>query len=113
MAKSSLSLGNIRFGACGGYFTTPSGLFTSPSYPHPYPENADCVYTISQKNGTYITLIILNMDMFGWDETLDACPRDYLEIRNGNSNDSPLLEKLCGKGVAASIQSTENNLWIR
>ena len=104
-------LGNLRYGACGGNFTTPSGLLTSPSYPDKYPENADCEYTISQKNGTYITLIILNMDIKIPRDT-GTCYDEYLEIRNGNSDESALLGKLCGND-APPIQSTGSNLWLR
>ena len=42
-----------------------------------------------------------------------TCWYDYLEIRDGPSKDSPLLKKLCGIGLPASIQSSQNHLWIR
>ena len=104
-------------GACGGSLTTPNGTLTSPFYPDSYPDNADCVYTISQPNGTVIVLTIHSMDIE------DICTStslldvswlsDYLEIRDGSSAASPLLGKLCGKEIPAPIQSTQNQVWMK
>ena len=102
-------------GACGSQLTTPNGAFTSPSYPDEYPENAECVYNISQPNDTYITITILSFNLH--DEYPYACGSasgyDYIEIRDGSSKDSPLMEKFCGSNIPASLQSTQNNMWIR
>ena len=38
---------------------------------------------------------------------------DYLEIRDGSADDSPPLGKLCGRDIPASIQSSQNHLWIK
>ena len=38
---------------------------------------------------------------------------DFLEIRDGNSEESPLIGKFCGDKSPASIQSTQNQIWIR
>ena len=93
----------------GDYFSTTGGIITSPSYPDYYPNNADCIYAISQPTGTVILLNFLSMDIEGgW------C-YDYLEIRDGPSADSPLLSKLCGNKWShpAPIQSSQNHLRIR
>ena len=101
-------------GICGGNFTTQNGIFTSPSYPDNYPDNTDCIYSISQPNGTVIMLNFLSMDIescSGW-WCADNCP-DYLEIRDGPSDDSSLLGKLCGSEIPAPIQSSQNQLWMK
>ena len=98
-----------RFDECGGYFSTPNGNFTSPSYPDNYPANEDCIYTISQPIGTVIMLNLLSMDI----ESHSTCGFDYLEIRDGPSDDSPLLGKLCGNVIPAPIQSVQNQMWMR
>ena len=108
-----MSLWSYNFGACGDSFTTPNGIITSPSYPDNYPDNADCIYSISQLNGTVIMLNLLSMDIemdieMHWD-----CGYDYLEIRDGPSDDSTLLDKLCGSEVPAPIQSSQNQLWMK
>ena len=105
-------------GTCGGSFSTPYGILTSPSYPdNYYPANADCVYTISQPTGTVILLTFHSMDIE------NACTEieceyeynclDYLEIRDGSSAASPLLGKLCGSEIPAPIQSSQNEVWMK
>ena len=115
-------------------FTTPSGIFTShPSYPENYPKNSDRVYTISQPTGTVIQLNILSMDIEYFNYEYDyyygsddydfhqyggvTCMTDYLEIRDGTSEQSPLIDGYCGDGTVLSlpitIQTTKNNVWMR
>ena len=96
-------------GVCGGTFSLPYGIFTSPSYPHNYPDNADCVYSISQPTGNAITLKFLN---FYTQKYFGTC-YDYLEVRDGPSETSPLLDKLCGSAIPVPIQSNKNQLWLR
>ena len=94
---------------CGGNFTG-SGIITSPSYPNQYPHNADCIFVISQPIGTYIELNILNIDI----SCLDIGP-DYLEIRDGLLENSPLIGIFCGdtETVPGSVDSTQNHMRIR
>ena len=107
--RKNASIWSFSRGACGGAFNTPNGLLNSPSFPKSYPGNADCIYTISNPNGTPITLKFLNMDI----EDHSSCRWDYLEIRNGGSEDSPLLGKLCGNEIPAPIHSTQGSIWIK
>ena len=94
---------------CGGSYGSLSGAIKSPSYPDPYPDNADCIYTISLPIGT---IIGLSTEMFDI-EYGSSCSFDSLEIRNGGSEDSPTLGKFCGTDLPSSIQSTQNDMWIR
>ena len=96
-------------GICGGNFTTQNGIFISPSSPDNYPHNTDCIYTISQPNGTVILLNFITMNI----ESHSTCGFDYLEIRDGPSDDSPFLDKLCGSEIPAPIQSNQNQLWMK
>ena len=97
------------FDECGGYFSTANGTVTSPSYPDNYSDNADCIYTIWQPTGTVIVLNFHSMDI----EHHITCDYDYLEIRDGPSSNSPLLDKLCGSAIPAPIQSSQNQLWMK
>ena len=106
---SDVSNWSYNFGACGGNFTTLHGIITSPSYPRNYPDNADCIYTISQPSGTIILLNFLSTDI--WSH--DTCHWDYLEIRDGLSESSSLLGKICGNEVPAPIQSSIPHMWIK
>ena len=100
-------------GVCGGSFTAPCGILYSPSYPESYPDNADCIYTISQPTGPVILLNFLSMDIQIYSS--GYCP-DYLDVRDGASEVSPLLGKLCGSEIPAPIQSSQNQLlmkWVK
>ena len=87
---------------------------TSPSFPDAYPFNADCVYLISQSRGYLISLRYLMFD------TEEVCAEnelgywgDYLEIRDGKSENSPIMAILCGAKTIAPMQSTKNSVWMR
>ena len=98
-----------RIGACGGNFSTPEGTLTSPYYPDKYPDGTDCVYTIARPAGTTIQLYFHSLDI----NSHSSCRYDYLEIRDGSSDNSAILGKLCGKEIPISIRSTQNKMWIR
>ena len=93
-----------RHGTCGGNFSTMNGIFTSPAYPNNYPDNAYCVYAISLQDGTSILLNFVKVHI--------ESP-DYLEIRDGPSEASPLLNKISRNEYPASLQSSQNHMWIK
>ena len=90
-------------------FTAQNGIITSPLYPTEYPDKVDCIYTIYQPTGTTILLNFIFLDV----ENDTACGFDYLEIRDGPSEASNMLEKLCGSDADFVIQSSQNKLWMR
>ena len=112
-----------------GHFTAPGGILTSPSYPNNYPDDADCVYTISLAPGTQIQLIVQSMDIeyhsvhnddYGFYHQNNGgvtCMFDYLEIYDGPSEQSPLIDEYCGDArviyVPLNIRTTQNNVWMR
>ena len=95
---------------CGGWFLNSSGILTSPSHPNLYPELADCVYLISQPNGIYVNFSFINIDV-----DCQGTLSDYIEMRDGNSEESPLIGIFCGNGsnVLDFMQTTQNHLRIR
>ena len=95
-------------GLCGGNFTAPNGVLTSPSYPDKYPKNSDCIYTITQPNGTLIEMNVLTFVVENWGNE----EGDYLEIRDGTSYQSPLLKKILHEHPEP-IRSTKSSLWLR
>ena len=108
VAHGSIAL----FTNCGGNYTNASGVLTSPSYPNPYPHMADCIYLISQPNGTHVNISFISMDV-NCQKTHSS--HDYIEMRDGNSEDSPVMGRFCGNGskVPASMQTTQSHLRIR
>ena len=95
-------------GACGGNFTTSYGLLTSPSYPDNYPALKECVYIISQPTGTFMDLSI-HFLYLSQKNGKDDC----IELRDGISQLSPLIGKFLGSGIPTSIQTTQNNMWMK
>ena len=85
-------------------YSSSNGLLTTPYYPSPYPSITDCIYTISQNNGTYINLTFLSYDVY---------KNDFLEIRDGISNESTLIGLFYGYDVPTSMKSTKHNMWLR
>ena len=69
------------------------------------------LHTISQPNGTAILLQFLTMDME--DGAHGSCRFDYLEIRDGPTEESLVLDKLCGNGVPGHIQSNQSQVWMK
>ena len=98
------------FQECGGSFSNSSGILTSPSHPNQYQGMEDCVYLIAQPNGTSVNISFITMDI-----NCSGIPPDYIEMRDGDSEDSPLMGKFCGNGSHApdSMQTTQNQLRIR
>ena len=100
----------LPFQDCGGIYSNRSGIITSPSFPGQYPYNADCHYKIVQPVGTYIDLNITYMDIEAWPgNECQVQTGDYLEIRDGPSDDSPLIGQFCGNAIIATT-STSNSL---
>ncbi|XP_025080449.1 low-density lipoprotein receptor-related protein 4-like [Pomacea canaliculata] len=95
--------------ACGGEYTSLTGLLSSPLYPSQYPPDQDCVYIIRAPTGYRITLTFLRFELA--DET-NNCQHDYLQIRDGGSGTSPFLSIYCNT-TAYTRRSSSNTMWIR
>ena len=97
---------------CGGNFSNSSGLISSPSYPNPYPNNVECIYQVTQATGTVIAIEIIDIDI---DCEIFGSFSDFLEIRDGDSESSPLMDKFCGNksNAPTMMETSQNNLWIR
>ena len=105
---------NYSSGVCGGDFTEPFGHLSSPSFPQQYPPKEDCEYTISQANGKFLKLMVQEFEINEVNcNEFHGSYTDYLEIRDGISEESPLIGKFCGDDIPAVIQSTQSKIWIR
>ncbi|XP_072333726.1 scavenger receptor cysteine-rich domain-containing protein DMBT1-like [Scyliorhinus torazame] len=92
---------------CGGMLETESGSFTSPNYPEPYPNNAKCIWYIQVAKRHRITL---KLDGFQLEASL-WCTKDYVEIYDGASIYSPLIETVC-TGSNHTFTSSSNSMTI-
>ena len=113
--STNVSEWSYSSGKCGGSFTTPNGIIASPSNLENYPDIADCIYIISQSTGAVILLNFFQMDVdcYAVDGS-NKMQKQYLEIRDGPSEASPLSAQLCNqKENPGAIQSNQNGLWMR
>ena len=104
------------FTACGGNYSNSRDILSSPSHPNQYPEVADCVHLISTPSGTYVNISFISMDINCREViTSEGLAYDFIEMRDGSSEKSPLMVKLCGNGsnVPDFMQTTQSHLRIR
>ena len=104
------SLMTNKTGECGGFFYTPNGVLTSPSYPDNYPSYSECIYIISQPTGTILRLNFLKLDI----EWVSHCTFDFVDVRDGPSDMAwqRWPNMYCGNEIPAPFQSTVNHVWI-
>ena len=119
-AKSSWSLSNsVRLICDASYWSTSalstgcplfisgkySGRFTSPSYPHNYPNNKNCNWHITVPDGYSVKVVFSH---FSTEKSFD-----YLTIYDGPSASSPLLVELSGYlSTPRGDISTGSSLWF-
>ncbi|GFT29649.1 dorsal-ventral patterning tolloid-like protein 1, partial [Nephila pilipes] len=94
---------------CGGVYSEFSGILSSPYYPDSYPAHAQCLYDIRLEPGYLVNVSFHFMEI----EEHTDCQYDFLEIRDGDSEDSPLIGKLCGSSTPENIISSYNFLWMK
>ncbi|XP_043916230.1 cubilin-like [Protopterus annectens] len=94
---------------CGAEYLEPTGVLTSPNYPNNYPNNRDCVYRIVVESNKQIRLNFTDFRL----ESGTNCQFDFVEIRDGGYETSPLIGKYCGTTSPPSILSHSNRIWIR
>ncbi|XP_069067650.1 cubilin [Pleurodeles waltl] len=94
---------------CGGNYTDSEGVITSPFWPHSYTNSRQCVYTLWQFPNERINLTFTDLEL----ESQSGCSWNYIEVRDGASETSPLFGKYCNSTIPASITSSSNNLWVR
>ncbi|XP_047426669.1 bone morphogenetic protein 1-like isoform X2 [Mugil cephalus] len=94
---------------CGGEVRRDSGQIQSPNYPDDYHSNKLCVWKITVAEGFTVGLSFQSFEI----ERHDSCAYDYVEVRDGLSESSPLLGLFCGHDKPDSINSSSNQLWLK
>ncbi|KAK2886327.1 cubilin [Channa argus] len=95
---------------CGQTFTSPTGSFSSPNYPDNYPNNRDCIFKIIVELNMQI---MLNFTHFELEGSPPSCSFDFVEIRDGGYETSPLIGKFCANQKPPVLVSHSNRLWVR
>ena len=95
---------------CGGELLVEDvSMLYSPNYPDDYRPNKECTWIVKTKPNYQIALKFLSFEL----ENHESCVYDYVEIRDGNSENSNFLGKFCGLKIPSELHSTGNELWIR
>ncbi|KAJ8276925.1 hypothetical protein GJAV_G00069430 [Gymnothorax javanicus] len=94
---------------CGGTYTETEGIIISPNWPNNYAHNRQCIYVIRLPPNEVISLNFTDLQL----EFHSGCAFDYVEVRDGMAETSPLIGKYCGYTRPAPITSSSNALWIR
>ncbi|XP_026521487.1 CUB domain-containing protein 2 [Notechis scutatus] len=116
--KSDFNIANKGFkayffsGACQEVYTAVKGNFSSPQYPHSYPNNIKCRWTIQLPLGYRIKVFFLDLDLEGRNSLTDGCDYDHLAVFDGGTEKASLLGKWCGREMLSPIISSRNNLLL-
>ncbi|XP_038149701.1 bone morphogenetic protein 1-like isoform X2 [Cyprinodon tularosa] len=94
---------------CGGELKQDNGQIRSPNYPDDYHSNKMCVWKITVAEGFQVGLIFQSFEI----EKHDTCAYDFVEVRDGGSDSSPLLGRFCGYDKPGNLQSSSNQLWLK
>ncbi|KAJ7987175.1 hypothetical protein DPEC_G00336020 [Dallia pectoralis] len=94
---------------CGGDVNRDNGQIQSPNYPDDYRPNKVCVWKITVAQDFHVGLSFQSFEI----ERHDTCSYDYLEVRDGNSESSPLMGRFCGYDKPDEIKTSSNKLWIK
>ncbi|XP_024917871.1 bone morphogenetic protein 1-like isoform X2 [Cynoglossus semilaevis] len=94
---------------CGGEVKQDSGLIQSPNYPDDYQSNKACVWRITVEEGFNVGLSFQSFET----EQHTVCAYDFVEVRDGSSEKSPLLGRFCGYDKPDDIKSSSNQLWLK
>ncbi|XP_033119812.1 bone morphogenetic protein 1-like isoform X2 [Anneissia japonica] len=88
-------------------YTEFEGVLKTPHYPMSFPRNSKIVWKISLLEGFFVNLRIDELEV---PESATGCRSDYLSIFDGETNESPLITKLCRSQKSVGVVSTGNHL---
>ncbi|XP_055859998.1 uncharacterized protein LOC106058961 isoform X2 [Biomphalaria glabrata] len=94
---------------CTSITTNSTGIIQSPFYPSAYMNNAFCTWSI---NGNEDNVISLRLEQNFYIEPTYNCPNDYLEIYDGENNETRLIGHYCGWSIPSVIRTRGNKMYI-
>uniref|UniRef100_A0A7N6BHQ4 Uncharacterized protein n=1 Tax=Anabas testudineus TaxID=64144 RepID=A0A7N6BHQ4_ANATE len=89
---------------CGGVIQRAQGHIALESYP----ANARCQWTVQVERGSTIELRFSLLSL----ESDHSCRYDYVEVRDGDDLDSPVIGRFCGDQLPRPVKSSGNHLHI-
>ena len=88
-----------------------NGSFTSPGFPLNYPDSVTCTWIIEVPENYHVELTFNTFEL----ETCaieSICTCDDVEVRDGQTGSSDLLQRLCGDNKPSSLQSSGRYMWV-
>ncbi|KAJ7389720.1 hypothetical protein OS493_029620 [Desmophyllum pertusum] len=99
----SRNIRNVTFNGNGKFM-----IFHSPLYPSTvYPLSINCTYLFKAPEGHRIELVFSTFHLEG---ASPRCNNDYIVVRDGPSENSPLINKFCGAQDLKPIISSTNSI---
>lgn len=93
---------------CSTYITTASGSIHSLSILGSYPANKDCTWLIEVSNDKIISFMFTLFDVYQG-SSLGSCDNDYVEVRDGLTDSSPVIGgKYCNQNRAMLLTTKKN-----
>ena len=104
---------NITFyPVCGGNFTEPEGYISMDNFNDGH-GSKQCTWSIQVRPGRVIKIVV---EFFSIGFETSSCAKEFLQIRNGQFDDSPLLvQPLCGHNTTSITlpETSSNHAFIR
>ncbi|XP_034126839.1 dorsal-ventral patterning protein tolloid isoform X3 [Drosophila guanche] len=96
---------------CGGELSVDDaeGRLESPNYPLDYLPNKECVWNITVPKGYQVALKFQSFEV----ENHDSCIYDYVEVRDGPSQDSQVIGVFCGYKPPPNMKSSGNSMYVK
>jgi len=93
---------------CGHVFQSESGELSSPNYPNPTKGRRFCTWTIEVPPHKRIEVTFKDIDM----KSSASCLYGYIQVVDGNSNNSPELGRFCRDFLPRPMLSSKNKILI-
>ena len=90
------------------------GVLTSPDWPHTWQQSEDtCDWVIQgARDSDRVTLTMTFLQLNNDDPANCSTDQAYIDIRDGEDGESPLLTRLCGHHSPMSITSQGSSLYV-
>ncbi|XP_071478891.1 bone morphogenetic protein 1 homolog [Diadema antillarum] len=94
---------------CGGHIERISGTLQSSNYPDDYHPNKECIWHITMPENYTVGLSFQSFEI----ERHETCIYDYVEVRDGHEESSPLIGRYCGYFLPDDVKSTGNRMMVK
>ena len=94
--------------------------FSSPEYPHSYPEGFTCQWNITAPPGYFVKVYFEMFKLQYNNRNLYCTNGDYVELRDGSSSQDDLIKRFCYSGetstlppIVTGVYSTGRHMYMK